>query len=273
MDTQALASLSDDELLRSLRDLGGGSRRGEAALVAFMAEVDSRKLYTRLAMPSMSAYCTRVLHFSEAEARLRIAAARVSRDHPLLLGYLAEGRLSLSTIAMLAPYITPANEHALVPCALDQSKRAIRELVSGLPTRTEEPSESTEWLEELESRATAIYLAEEDAEVEAFLRQEQLQSSGTAADLPRVDAVRPEPRRDSPPMPPLVPTTIHPKGVDRDGGRCRFLDAQGRRCPERMGVFPSDLLRFCPAHLRHRAVRDNFRAQGFRSWRSKVRSS
>ena len=44
----------------------------------------------------MFAYCTEVLHLSEAEAYLRIAAARAAREHPLLLTLLADGRLHLA---------------------------------------------------------------------------------------------------------------------------------------------------------------------------------
>jgi hypothetical protein len=46
----------------------------------------------------MFAYCTTVLHLSEHEAYLRIAVARASRRHPMLLELLAEGRLPLSVI-------------------------------------------------------------------------------------------------------------------------------------------------------------------------------
>jgi len=44
----------------------------------------------------MFAYCTEVLHLSEAY--LRITAARASRRYPLLLSMLADGRLHLSGI-------------------------------------------------------------------------------------------------------------------------------------------------------------------------------
>ena len=81
----SLKSLSDDELLRRLSEVLGQSRRSEADLVAHVGEVDSRQLYAREASPSMFAYCTEVLHLSEAEAYLRIAAARAAREHPLLL--------------------------------------------------------------------------------------------------------------------------------------------------------------------------------------------
>jgi hypothetical protein len=88
-----LQSIPDDELLQRLADLMRQSRRVELDLVAHIGEVDERRLYAREASPSMFNYCTEVLHLSEAEAYLRIAAARASREHPMLLAMLGDGRL------------------------------------------------------------------------------------------------------------------------------------------------------------------------------------
>jgi hypothetical protein len=81
-DTRPLTALSDEELLRRLSDLLRQSRRTERDPVAHVGDVDARRLYARFASPSMFAYCTDVLGLSEAEAYLRIAAARASREHP-----------------------------------------------------------------------------------------------------------------------------------------------------------------------------------------------
>ena len=138
--THSLTSFSDDELLRRLSDLLGQSRRDEADLVAHIGEVDRRRLYAREASPSMFAYCTEVLHLSEAEAYLRIAAARASREHPLLLTMLADGRLHLTAIAKLAPHLTLENREALLKRAAHRSKREIEELVAELSPRPDAPA-------------------------------------------------------------------------------------------------------------------------------------
>ena len=91
--SRPLASLSDDDLLRRLTEIHAQSRRVETDLVAHMAEVEGRRLFAREAFPSMFAYCTKALHLSEAEAYLRIAAARASREHPIILAMLGDGRL------------------------------------------------------------------------------------------------------------------------------------------------------------------------------------
>jgi hypothetical protein len=138
--THSLTSFSDDELLRRLSDLLGQSRRDEAELVAHIGEVDKRRLYARQASPSMFAYCTEVLHLSEAEAYLRIAAARASREHPLLLTMLSDGRLHLTAIAKLAPHLTRQNREALLERATHRSKREIEELVAELSPRPDAPA-------------------------------------------------------------------------------------------------------------------------------------
>ncbi len=91
-----LHSLSDDELLHRLLALARQSRRVDAELVAHIGEVDARRLYLEQAKPSMHAYCVEVLDLTDAEAYLRITAARVARRYPLVLPMLADGRLHVS---------------------------------------------------------------------------------------------------------------------------------------------------------------------------------
>ena len=135
-----LKTISDDDLLRRLSDLVGQSRCVEADLVAHIAEVDARRLYRREAAPSMFVYCTEVLHLSEAEAWLRINAARASREHPMLLTMLRDGRLHLSGIRRLAPHLTPENRELLLKHATHKSRRRIEELVAELAPSPDIPA-------------------------------------------------------------------------------------------------------------------------------------
>jgi hypothetical protein len=135
-----LHSVSDDELLRRLAEILAQSRRVEADLVAHIGEVDARRLFAREASPSMFAYCTEVLHLSEAEAYLRIAVARAAREHPRLIVMLGDGRLHLTGIAKLAPYLTRENGDVLLKRATHRSKRQIEELVAELAPRPDAPT-------------------------------------------------------------------------------------------------------------------------------------
>lgn len=139
-EPRALTTIPDDELLHRLAELLRDSRCTEADLVAHIGEVDRRRLYARLASPSMFRYCIHVLHLSEPEAYLRIAAARAARRHPVLLAMLADGRLHLSGIAKLAPHLTRDNRDALLGRATHRSKRQIEELIAEICPRPDVPS-------------------------------------------------------------------------------------------------------------------------------------
>ena len=102
----------------------------ESELVAHIAEVDERRLYAGEACSSMFVYCTEVLHMSEAEAYLRIRAARASRKHPVLLKMLEDGRIHLTGVAKLSPYLTEANRETVLSRAEYKSKARIEELVA-----------------------------------------------------------------------------------------------------------------------------------------------
>jgi hypothetical protein len=88
----------------------------------------------------MFAYCTEVLHLSEAEAYLRITVARASREHPMLLTMLGDGRLHLTAIAKLAPHLTRENRDALLGRAIHRSKREIEELIVERAPRPDAPA-------------------------------------------------------------------------------------------------------------------------------------
>ena len=139
-ESRPLAAISDDDLLRRLAEILTQSRRVETDLVAHIAEVDERRLYAREAFPSMFAYCTEALHLSESEAYLRIAVARASREHPMILPMLGDGRLHLSGIAQLAPHLTGENREALLRRATHRSKRQIEELVAEVAPREDVPA-------------------------------------------------------------------------------------------------------------------------------------
>ncbi len=116
------------------------SRRTEADLVAYIGEVDARRLYAREACSSMFTYATERLHLSEDEAYLRITAARAAREHPVLVEMLADGRLHLSGIALLARHLTAENRDAVLARAVNRSKRQIEELVADLAPQPDVPA-------------------------------------------------------------------------------------------------------------------------------------
>jgi hypothetical protein len=142
MNKRDLKSLSNEALLSQLSKLVKQSRRIESVLVAHIAEVDVRRLYAREAMPSMHQFCTGVLGLSDAEAYLRIEAARTSRRYPMVLTMLEDGRLHLSGIGVLAPLLKTLDRgggEALLERAVRKSKRELKGLVAELEPRPDVP--------------------------------------------------------------------------------------------------------------------------------------
>ena len=91
----------------------------------------------------MFAWCVEELHLSEDAAFKRIRAARVARQFPAVFTLLADGRLHLSAVGMLGPYLTPENADGLLAAATHQSKAGIERLLAerfpqpDLPVRIE----------------------------------------------------------------------------------------------------------------------------------------
>ena len=85
-------------------------------------------------------YCTEVLRLSEDAACNRISAARACRRFPVILDALASGALSLTSVRMLNPHLTPENHEAVLARASSRSRREIEALVAELAPRADVPS-------------------------------------------------------------------------------------------------------------------------------------
>ncbi len=127
-----LAHLSNHELLEQVKLLAHHEREVTAALIAHLGELDQRRLYLAEGCSSLFAYCTQVLHLSEYAAYGRIQAARAARKFPVILALLADGAVTLTTVGLLAPLLTPENHAEVLRRARHKSKRQVEELVAQL---------------------------------------------------------------------------------------------------------------------------------------------
>jgi 5-methylcytosine-specific restriction endonuclease McrA len=117
MSAFKLTHLSDDMLLRELVALVACERLTTATLLAHLAEVDCRRLYLGIGYTSMHVYCVVGLGLSDDAAAKRIQAARAAYRHPRLFEDLAAGRLHLTAINLLSPFLTAENVGELVAAA------------------------------------------------------------------------------------------------------------------------------------------------------------
>src|SRR5690242_1406146 len=128
-------SLDSVQLSRRLGELAGHERKVQVEFLLHLEEYDRRRAWAEAGYPSLWEWCLRVLHLREGAAGRRIAAMRVLRRLPGLTEPLRDGRLSLSTAAVLGPVLTEANWAELVGRAAYMTKTGTEQLVASLQPR------------------------------------------------------------------------------------------------------------------------------------------
>jgi hypothetical protein len=113
MDPFATSHFSDDALLHDAKRLLGLGFKTDAMLLTRITEIDRRQLYRREGYPSMYSYMIQEWHLTEDAAYKRIHAARAALRFPAVLIALAEGRLYMRGVLMLARHLTSGNADEL----------------------------------------------------------------------------------------------------------------------------------------------------------------
>jgi len=109
-----LSHLSDEVLRREIKSSTVDEKNATAKLILRIAEYCHRKLYLQDGFPSMRAYCIGELELSPDEAAKRIQVARAGLRCPGVFEALAERRIHLTGMRILAPHLTPENAEELL---------------------------------------------------------------------------------------------------------------------------------------------------------------
>jgi len=162
------ASLDSAALSRRLSQLAGSEREVQVEFLLHLAEYELRRAYLEAGFGSIWDYVTRFLHYREGAAQRRIKAARVLRRLPLLAEALRDGRLCMSTVALLDPLLTEENAADLVARAAFKTKAEVEHLVVSLQPR-DAPKDGVRKLSERRDMpsAAALPLAPRPPEVAA----------------------------------------------------------------------------------------------------------
>ncbi|HET9554685.1 MAG TPA: HNH endonuclease, partial [Anaeromyxobacteraceae bacterium] len=204
MPATAPALLDATALAHRLAELAADDRSVQVELLIHLAEYDRREAWLAAGYGSLWEFCRRALHLREGAAWRRIQAMRVLRRVPELAEPLRDGRLCLTTVALLDPLLTEANAAELVQRAAYKSKAEVEALVVSLKPRSA-PRDGVRRLPERHEASTAASLplpAPERPEPEAM---------GT----PPVFAA-PSPAPEVPASAPIAPTrpTVRPVAAD-----------------------------------------------------------
>ncbi|MFH2204417.1 MAG: HNH endonuclease signature motif containing protein [Elusimicrobiota bacterium] len=268
------STMNDVRLTEKLEKSVSRETRDTAEVVALLAEFDNRELYADRGYPSLFAYCTEKLGYSEGGAYRRIRAARSSRRFPEIFELLVRGELHLEAVALLTPFLNAQNAESLLAAARGKSKRDLQCLLAELFPRADvadcvrkvpiEPAQKIEPLstERVLCRFTGSEQLRRDIERARELlrhkypegRLEDIFSEALECLLDKKDperkvharrngGTRPRDPRPSGTKPEgsilcrrYIPRWVRDTVWRRDKGKCRFESAEGKVCGERGGL-------------------------------------
>ncbi len=291
----SLTHLADHDLTRDLATSVSKDRHTTALLLAQIAEFDARRLYASAACSSMFEFCVREHRMSEDVAYKRIRVARTARQHPAVYPALVDGRLNLSGVLLLAPFLRGGSAGELIAAASGMTNAQIEQLLAerfpqpaprdlvgpvatapgraasvgqlavrpvgmsdsqrieagGAPEAATQPSRRAR-LAPLAPGRFALQVTISGTTRDKLRRaQELLGHAIPSGDLDAVleralDALieklerrkfgatdKPRARSRRSVNPRRIPAAIRREVFERDGGRCTFVSASGRRCESR----------------------------------------
>jgi hypothetical protein len=130
MISYSLTHVPNPALLQDLARDVTHDRTTTAWMLARIAEVDARKLYLPAAHASMFSFCVHEFQMSEDMAYKRIQAGRAARKFPAIFPMVADGRLHLTALVMLAPRLMQDNVEELLAAAAGKSVAQLKLLLA-----------------------------------------------------------------------------------------------------------------------------------------------
>jgi 5-methylcytosine-specific restriction endonuclease McrA len=214
--------MSDGALLTATSQAAANERRATFELLALLAEVDTRRLYLGEGCSSLFMYCTQVLHFSEHAAYHRIETARAARWFPIILEFVADGSITLTTVALLRSHLTPENHAVLLEAARHKSKREVEYQIACLVPKPD-------------ANALIRSVPARPPVESGFAEQAQSAKNDDAATLPPLAAASPVPAGRRPTVAPLASDRYLLRVTlsgDAEANLRRVQDLVGHRVPD-----------------------------------------
>ncbi len=177
-----LKTLSNETLNQNLKSFVKLERELLSEILLLISEVDRRKLYLKLAYPSLFEYLTKELGYSFGSAQRRIDAARLMQDVPDLNDKLESGLLNLAQVSVLQKSlrekakqtgvkITPVEKQSLVNAIEGKSFDQTQSLIA----------QSLEI--QIKTAAKTLVQSDESVRLEVTLSKEQWEKLKQAREL------------------------------------------------------------------------------------------
>jgi hypothetical protein len=256
-----ISQLTNQELNQKIRGLVREERRLTVEVLRHLREAERRMLFAELGYPSLFAYATGELKYSEAAASRRIEAMRTIREVAELEPKIESGELNLSNIVQ-AQVAIRNHERETKTKVSPERKREVLLSMTGLSKREAEKTLAREIPTVATSGAIRVILEltnEEMALIEELRRlagrgqdtKELLMSSVRAALSKRkrergeAELLRKTKATVAPPV--ELPSKSEPRkryfsapikrtAWQKAQGQCEFVTASGKRCEAKHGL-------------------------------------
>ena len=126
----SLINVSDVELLSSVKSIKSSEDKAVAQIVLHLYEINIRKLYRDAGYPSLFNYCVSALGYSESSAYRRMVAAKALAENPEIYDLLAEGKITLFTVAEIYKTVKPEDKAKVLEAAIGQPKSEVLKLTA-----------------------------------------------------------------------------------------------------------------------------------------------
>lgn len=252
-------SLTDDQLLARVRRHCAANARLLADLIVDLIDVEVRGIHLREASSSMYDFCRREFDMSPSQAWRRTTAARLVRRVPILLQYVRNGEIDLSTLVLLRNHIDEENAEELIRATRCRSKRQIQRYLEsreplgsrGRRAKAGQRESASSVLERLEAINDELHVLEVALRNETRIVIERARDllrkampSATLGDLIHrafvtlvetlemaiAGARSKGERKRGPAKAGVIPRVVRHAVLVRDGFQCTFVSAKGARC-------------------------------------------
>lgn len=120
--------VSDQDLNLKIKSLAAEERKLTKKILLYIAEVDKRKLYLKMAYPSLFDYLTKEVGYSAGSAYRRIDAARLIHKIPEVSDKIESGQINLSQISKVQQICRQIKKQSGQSVDLDLQKEVLLKL-------------------------------------------------------------------------------------------------------------------------------------------------
>jgi 5-methylcytosine-specific restriction endonuclease McrA len=139
LDRTAISRMSAGDLTSRLYDLRATERALLVEFLAYLGELDARKVYLGLGFSSTFAFCTDYLGLTRSSAFRRTTAARLLVRFPVVADYLGDGRLGLTTLVELRDVLDEASVGNVLDRAAGRTEDEVKVIAASLRPQTAPP--------------------------------------------------------------------------------------------------------------------------------------